>query len=148
LGLDFPVALAVAVGRHLVLRNTGLFSLSIHIPTVSVTKTPLDGIPINEKKEYTRTEIVRAAKPNGFTGQLDAMGLWALASDVKTGLLRGSDVVAFQQGTLFGDVAKRRRDRTQVLPLWRGGPISVVGHSWAVKKVFDVDVYRADIKSE
>ncbi|KAI7493042.1 hypothetical protein KC367_g8838 [Hortaea werneckii] len=148
LGLDFPVALGIAVGRHLWLKNTGWFSLNIHVPSVPVTKTLLDGIPIEEKREYTRAEIVQAAKPNGIVGQADALGLWALASDVKTGMLRGEDAVSFQQGTLLERVERRRRDREQVLPLWRGGPISVAGHSWFVKKLFDVDVYRADDKHD
>ncbi|SMQ55308.1 unnamed protein product [Zymoseptoria tritici ST99CH_3D7] len=34
LGLDFPVALAVALGRHLYLKNTTFFSLNIHVPSV------------------------------------------------------------------------------------------------------------------
>ena len=124
LGLDFPVALAVAVGRHLYFRNTGIFSLGIHVPSVSTKKTLLDGIPIDEKKEYTRAEIVGAAKPNGVLGQIDAIGLWALASDVRSGLLHGEDVVAFQQGTLFDRLERRRLGRDHVLPFYRGGPIS------------------------
>ncbi|KAK5108623.1 hypothetical protein LTR62_008114 [Meristemomyces frigidus] len=149
LGLDFPVALAIALGRHLWLRNTGTFSLAIHVPSVSTTKTLLDGIPIDEKKSYTRAEIVTAARPNGAVGQLDAFGLWALASDVQTGLMQGEDIVSFQKGTLLQTLERRRRDnREQVLPFWRGGPISVVGHSWAVQKVFGVDVYRTDLKDD
>ena len=78
---------------------------------------------MDEKMEYTCSEIVGAAKINGLKGQADAVGLWALASDVKTGRLRGEDVVSFQRGTLFGEVEKRRKGMEQVLPLWRGGPI-------------------------
>ncbi|EMD00303.1 hypothetical protein BAUCODRAFT_136803 [Baudoinia panamericana UAMH 10762] len=148
LGLDFPVALAVAIGRHLFLRNTSLFSLNVHVPSVSVTKTLLDGVPVDEKREYTRAEIWNVAAQNGIAGQMDALGLWALASDVETGRLRGSDVVAFQRGTLFDEVERRRKGRNQVLPFWRGGPISVAGHSWAVKRLLDVDVYRADSKHD
>ncbi|KAK4553416.1 hypothetical protein LTR86_009473 [Recurvomyces mirabilis] len=148
LGLDFPVALAIAVGRHIWLRNTGIFSLSIHVPSVTTTKTLLDGIPIDEKKDYTRSEIVRAAKQNGTVGQLDAFGVWALASDVETGLLKGSDVVSFQRGTLLQEIERRRKTRKQVLPLWRGGPISVAGHSWAVNAVFGVQVYRTDLRDD
>lgn len=148
LGLDFPVALGVALGRHLWLRNTSFFSLNIHVPSVPVTKTLLDGLPIDEKKSYTRQEIWSVAAKNGVTGQMDALGLWALASDVKTGLLRGEDVVGFQKGTLFEGIERRRRDRQQVLPLLRGGPISVVGHSWVVKRVFGVDVYGAGGKGD
>ncbi|OCK95034.1 uncharacterized protein K441DRAFT_557293 [Cenococcum geophilum 1.58] len=88
LGLDFPVALIVALGRRLFLRNTGFFSLSIHIPKVSTEKTLLDGVPINEKHNYSCSKIVSLAKKkNGWAGAGDALGLWALAADVRTGLL-------------------------------------------------------------
>ena len=124
LGLDFPVALGIAIGRHLFLRNTSLFSLNIHVPSVKITKTPLDGIEVNEKKDYTCSEIFSAAKQNGITSQLDAVGLWALASHVKTGKLAGEDVVSFQKGTLFEKIEKRRKGTDHILPLYRGGPIS------------------------
>jgi len=124
LGLDFPAALGLAVVRHAWLKNTGFFSLNIYVPSVSVKRTLLDGVAIEEKKEYTRSEILAAARPNGIMGQVDAFGLWALASDVRSGMLKGEDIVSFQRGTLFETVEKRRQDRSQVLPLWRGGPIS------------------------
>ncbi|KAF2723467.1 hypothetical protein K431DRAFT_282920 [Polychaeton citri CBS 116435] len=143
-GLDFPVALAVAIGRHLYLTNTGWFSLDIHVPSVSTTKTLLDGIEVDEKKAYSRAEVDALAKQNGWSGRLDALGLWSLASDVNTGLLRGEDFVRFQRGTLLHELQKRRRNRNQVLPLYRGGPISVAGHSWFVKQLFNVDVYQND----
>ena len=124
LGLDFPVALGIAIGRHLYLKNTGIFSLNIHVPSVKTTTTPLEGIEVNEKKEYTCSEFVTASKPNGISGRVEAVGLWALAADVKTGMLRGEDVVSFQKGTLFEKIEKRRKGTEQILPLWRGGPIS------------------------
>lgn len=148
LGLDFPAAVAIAVGRHLYLKNTSLFSLDIHIPSVPTKVTLLDGIPIDEKKDYSRAELLHAAAQNGWTGQADAFGVWALVSDVKTGLIKGSDVVAFQKGTLLYELEKRRKSREQVLPLWRGGPISVAGHSWFVRQIFGVEVYQADVKTE
>lgn len=148
LGLDFPAALAIAGGRHLYFRNTGFFSLNIHVPTVSTHKTLLDGIDIDEKREYTASEMWGVARPNGWQGRLDAVGLWTLAADTKTGTLTGSDVVSFQQGTLLENLEKRRKDRSQVLPLWRGGPISVAGHSWVVGRVFGVEVYHDDVKEE
>ncbi len=148
LGLDFPVALGIAIGRHLYLRNTGWFSLNIFVPHVKTTKTLLDGVDIDEKKQYSFSEIVSAAGKNGLAGRADAVGLWALAADVRTGKLSGEDVVSFQRGTLLEVVEKRRRDREQVLPLWRGGPISVAGHSWFVGKLFGVDVYREDGKGD
>jgi hypothetical protein len=123
LGLDFPVALAMALGRHLWLKNTALFSLNIHVPSVKVENTLLEGLEVDEKKEYSCSEMFELAGRNGVKGRLDAVGLWALAADVETGRLRGGDVVGFQRGTLFQEIEKRRRGRAQVLPLWRGGPI-------------------------
>lgn len=149
LGLDFPVALGVAIGRHLWLRNTGVFSLNIHVPTVSWKTTPLDGVSIDEKKQYTCSEVMAAARQTkGVFGSLDAMGLWALAADVKSGLLKGEDIVSFQRGTLFEKIEARRKQREQVLPLYRGGPVSVAGHSWAVKRFFGVTVYSVDDKND
>ena len=143
LGLDFPVALAVALGRHLFLRNTSTyFSLNIHVPSVPTTRTLLHGLPVDEKKSYTAREMWELAAPNGIQGRVDAVGLWALASDVKTGLVKGEDVVGFQRGTLLREIEERRKGREQVLPLWRGGPIWVGGHSWAVGRFFGVRVYE------
>ncbi|EME77871.1 uncharacterized protein MYCFIDRAFT_79125 [Pseudocercospora fijiensis CIRAD86] len=143
LGLDFPVALAVAIGRHLFLKNNGFFSLQIHVPSVSWKTTPLEGLDVDEKKGYTCSEIAGLARERlGVVGVVEAVGLWSLAADVNTGLLRGGDVEGFKQGTVFRELERRRKDRSQVLPLWRGGPISVAGHSWAVEKIWGVHVYR------
>jgi hypothetical protein len=46
------------------------------------------------------------------------------------------------------EIERRRKDRSQVLPLWRGGPISVSGHSWFVGKLFGVEVYREGEKND
>ena len=143
LGLDFPVAVSIALGRHIWLKNTGFFSLNIHVPSVKTTTTLLEGITVDEKRQYTCAEIFTAAKPNGIAGQADAVGLWALAADVKTGKLSGEDVVGFQKGVLFSGVEKRRKGMEDVLPFYRGGPISATGHSWVVKRVFGVDVYSS-----
>lgn len=123
LGLDFPVAFAVAIGRHLWLRNTGMFSLDIHVPSVTVKKTLLDGLHVDEKRAYRFSEIVKWGAGNGILGRVEAMGLWALASDVKSGLLAGEDVVGFQKGELFDKLERGRKTWDQVLPPYRGGPI-------------------------
>ena len=60
----------------------------------------------------------------GWGARAEALGLWALASDVATGGLKGEDVVALQRGTLLETLVERRKDRSQVLPFYRGGPIS------------------------
>jgi hypothetical protein len=147
LGLDFPVALAIAIGRHLFLKNTGFFSLNIHVPSVSTKNTLLHGIDVEEKKSYSGSELVSLAGKNGYMSQADAAGVWALAADVHTGRVEGEDVVAFQKGTLLKEIERRRKDRSQVLPLYRGGPISVSGHSWVVGKMFGVEVYQDTEKS-
>lgn len=148
LGLDFPVALAIALGRHIFLKNTGFFSLNIHVPSVSTKNTLLEGVEVEEKKSYSCSELVGLAKKNGVMSQADAAGVWALAADVNTGRIEGEDVVAFQKGTLLKEIERRRKDRSQVLPLWRGGPISVTGHSWMVGSMFGVQVYRDGEKDE
>lgn len=148
LGLDFPAALAIALGRHLALRNTSLLSLDIHVPTVSTKHTLLDGIDVDEKASYSASEMWALGGKNGWSGSLDAVGLWALAAGVGSGRIEGRDVVSFQRGTLLGEIERRRKGREEVLPLWRGGPISVAGHSWFVKRLFGVDVYRVDGKRD
>ena len=148
MGLDFPAALAIALGRHLYLKNTGWFSLNIYVPNVTTTRTLLDGVNVEEKGYYTCSELVHATRENGngVFGVVDAVGLWSLAADVKSGKLRGEDVRGFQEGTLFERLERRRKGTGQILPLWRGGPISAAGHSWVVKKVFGVDVYQDEGK--
>lgn len=143
LGLDFPVALGIALGRHLYLRNTGWLSLNIHVPSVVTKRTLLDGLEVDEKQHYSCGEMWRLAAPNGIQGRVDAVGLWSLAADVKTGLVSGEDVVEFQKGEVFERIERRRKGTDQILPLWRGGPISHRGHSWVVGKMFGVEVYRS-----
>lgn len=144
IGLDFPVAFVLASIRHLVFRNTGFFSLAIHVPTVRTSRTLLggqDAFHVDENKCYTRSELTGLAKPGGLIAQADAFGLWCLAAE-SDGKVKGEEIRMFQRGEIMERVAARRRGRENVLPLWRGGPISVNGHSWFVKKLFDVDVYQ------
>jgi len=73
---------------------------------------------------------------------------WAQAADVKTGLLDRADLQAFQEGRWQDDVVERRKSRVEgkgeVLPFSRMGPISVVGHSWAVGLLLGVRVYEGE----
>lgn len=146
LGLHFPAGEIIALGRHLYLRNTSnWFSLNIHVPSTTWKTTPLENLHIDPKKEYGMREIAAEGwKQIGLGGAVEAAGLWALAADVKTGLLKGSDVESFREGRLLGELERRRRDRSQVLPFLRGGPINVAGHSWFVEKMYGVRVYRDD----
>merc|ERR1712093_791908 len=43
IGLNFPLALVLALTRHLIFRNTGLLSLTIHVPTVQSRRSLLGG---------------------------------------------------------------------------------------------------------
>jgi len=126
IGLDFPVAVFLASIRHLVFRNTGWFSLSIHVPTVETSRTLLGGpgkFKVDEEKRYTRSEIMGLAQEGGIVAQADAFGLWALAAE-SDGKVKGEEIRMFQRGEIMERVASRRKGRDNVLPLWRGGPIS------------------------
>jgi len=126
IGLDFPVAVFLASIRHLVFRNTGWFSLSIHVPSVETSRTLLGGpgkFKVDEEKRYTRSEIMGLAQEGGIVAQADAFGLWALAAE-SDGKVKGEEIRMFQRGEIMERVASRRKGRDNILPLWRGGPIS------------------------
>lgn len=134
LGLNFPLALVLALTRHLVFRNAGgLFSLQIHVPSVKTSRKLLGGpgaFPsISEEKRYTRSELVNAVRRENASvvEQLDANGLWFLAAHRRDGKVSGKEVRMFQSGEIMESIAERRRNsREDVLPFWRGGPILYV----------------------
>ena len=66
-----------------------------------------------------------------------------MAADTSSHTVSKEDVERFQQGNWEDAVVERRRELGDVLPLWRGGPIWVGGHSWAVQKLLGVKVYKA-----
>ncbi|KAJ9622328.1 hypothetical protein H2203_006546 [Taxawa tesnikishii (nom. ined.)] len=137
LGLNFPIAVFLALTRHLVFGNAGPLRFNIYVPTVRTSRKLLGGpgaFDIDENKRPQR----------GVVAQVDALGFWALAAG-KDGRVGGGEVRAFQRGDVEG-VVERRRSRRDVLPFWRGGPLIPAGHSWFVKRLFDVDVYTQDEK--
>jgi hypothetical protein len=73
--------------------------------------------------------------------QLDAVGLWMLAAE-KDGKVLGKEVRLFQTGEVMEGIRERRKGVENILPFWRGGPAIPAAHSWAVKKLFHVDVYH------
>ena len=129
IGLNFPLALVLALTRHLIFRNTGFLSLTIHIPTCQTKRQLLGGVgalDIDESRRYTRSELVAEAgkgHKGGIITQLDAVGLWMLAAHSKDGKVSGKEVRQFQKGEIMEEIAARRRTREDVLPFWRGGPI-------------------------
>ncbi|KAF2225163.1 hypothetical protein BDZ85DRAFT_280357 [Elsinoe ampelina] len=152
LGLNFPISLFLALTRHLIFRNTGFFSLRIHVPSVQTSRVLLGGpgrFEIDEKRGYGLGELVGEVRRQGggVAEVVEAVGCWGLVA-ARDGRVRGEEVRAYQRGEVMERVAERRRGRGDVLPFWRGGPISVDGHSWAVKKFFGVDVYKKDWKGE
>lgn len=150
LGLNFPIAVFLALTRHLVFGNAGPLRFNIYVPTVRTSRKLLGGpgaFDIDENKRYTMGELRKVASEGpsgGVVAQVDALGFWALAAG-KDGRVGGGEVRAFQRGDVEG-VVERRRSRRDVLPFWRGGPLIPAGHSWFVKRLFDVDVYTQDEK--
>lgn len=129
IGLNFPLALVLALTRHLIFRNTGFLSLTIHIPTCQTKRQLLGGVgtlDINASRRYTRSELVAEAgrgPKGGIITQMDAVGLWMLAADRRDGKVSGEEARLFQKGEIMEKIAARRRNRDDVLPFWRGGPI-------------------------
>ena len=156
LGLDFPVACGLSIGLKL-LYSSFPFTRPVDIPSIPNTqfRCQLEDIS-GEKTLYTRADLInlyystRSYKTNGIVQRLieylHIHSFWMIAADAETHLVDSDTLKAFQQGEWQQRVVKRRRHRTEgkgeVLPLWRGGPISVVGHSWFVRKLFGVKVYE------
>lgn len=159
LGLDFPVALCMSIGIRLMyapfpfLRPIDISSIPPSAYRSHMVESKLD------KESYSLSDIISrhsthdpARSAKGLLGSIfdrgHALSLWTLAADVKTGLVSKDDFARFQKGTWLNDVAERRKyraeDKSNVLPLYRGGPISVVGHSWAVDKLLGVKVYKPE----
>jgi hypothetical protein len=70
------------------------------------------------------------------------IGFWTMAADTRSHTVSNEDLERFQQGDWEDSVVERRKGRHDVLPLWRGGPVWVSGHSWAVRKLLGVKVYQ------
>jgi len=156
LGLDFPVALTLSIGLR-ILYSPFPYLSPVDIPSIpqSSWRTQLEDAKLTSDT-YTRADLLdlyhaspKYNRSDPLTRSIDTMhviSFWAMTADVDSGLVKRADVERFQQGEWEGEVVKRRRSRRRgegdVLPLWRGGPISVAGHSWFVRKLFGVRVYE------
>ena len=147
-GLDFPVAVVMALGVHSIYGNTGSVIWGplrgIEISQVRVRRNMLEKIHLGDVPEsgMGRKTLVAAAYPVGVLDKLHVNGLWALAAD-RAGRVAAQDVELYQRGTMLYELARRRRDnRDHVIPLSRGGPMIVSGHSYFVDKLFGVKVYQ------
>lgn len=153
LGLDFPVACFLSIGLRLTYANFPWLSpVDVHSIPSSQFRTQLEDVPLNQG-HYSRSDLVnlyyQSESRGGIAGLYDYLhvnSFWMIAADTKTHLVDANTVKAFQEGEWEEGVVKRRKSRRrdvgEVLPLWRGGPISVTGHSWFVSKLFGVRVYE------
>lgn len=154
LGLDFPVALLFSLSLRLMYSPFPNVWSTINVETIprSIHRTQLDTVELS-KSDYTCSDLLGLLDTGPRKGFLKhkidqghVIGFWAMAANTKTHTVARSDVKRFQQGEWEESVARRRRERNDVVPLWRGGPIIVSWHSWTVKKVFGVKVYEANSK--
>lgn len=147
LGLNFPVSLFMAVGQQLIYGNTGPLKVYIKVDDVRSGRTMLEQLNRSEMEKhqsYTRTELAALVRDRGIIDRVHVHGLWALSADL-TGNVTSQDLMAYQDGNLLEILEQRRKTRCpsndNVLSFWRGGPGNATGHSYVVKKLFDVDVY-------
>ncbi|EOA89249.1 hypothetical protein ACJQWK_09509 [Exserohilum turcicum] len=157
LGLDVPVAVLLSVSLRLLYAPLPYFWSPIIVDRIPVSshRTQLESTRLlPEKTEYTCSDLLallkQSEKQESAKGWLAHMidqghiiGFWTMAANTQTHTVSKHDVERFQQGNWEEAVVERRAGRHEVLPLWRGGPIWVGGHSWAVRKLFGVKVYNA-----
>ncbi|KAI9727622.1 MAG: hypothetical protein M1828_005850 [Chrysothrix sp. TS-e1954] len=159
LGLNFPLALALAISLRLLYGSP--FTLYLASPTIaslprSSYRTQLEHVDTSTLPQSRHDngldfgETMRHTKGLSLTERTHVAMFWNLAADTRSNMVSMADLKAFQKGTVVWDIAKRRssRDNGQVLPFWRGGPFSVAGHAWFVDKLFGVKVYQASAKAD
>ena len=103
----------------------------------------LEDLPISDHKgcDLSRQELMEAVKGRGVMDEIHVWGLWAIAAR-GNGRVDAGDLRRMQQGNVLWELRERRKGRQDVLPFLRGGPGSVGGHSWAVERLFGVEVYK------
>ncbi|KAH7390520.1 hypothetical protein BKA66DRAFT_459111 [Pyrenochaeta sp. MPI-SDFR-AT-0127] len=153
LGLDFPIAVVLSLSLRLLYAPVPYYWSSIDVNKIpqSAHRSQLSTATLpKDKSEYTCSELLQllgANTGNGFVknkiDQGHIIGFWTMAAETRTNTVSRADVERFQQGEWEEHVVERRRARQDVLPLWRGGPIWVGGHSWTVRKLLGVRVYEA-----
>lgn len=122
LGLDFPVALISSIGLPLLYGNAGLLYSNINVQHVKTERTMLEDVKLRQAS-YSRADLLQLASGSGWIDWFHVLSLWGLAAD-NSGRVSSDDVSLFQRGQLLPELERRRRDRSNVLPLLRGGPIS------------------------
>lgn len=152
LGLNFPVSVVMAMGMQVMYGNVGppLYGplRGIEIKNVRNERYMLQRLTVidGQKGILTRDQLLDTTRKRKYTDQAHVFGIWALAAN-QCGHLTSHDLKLCQEGLLLPEIEKRRRDRMDVLPFSRGGPMSVAGHAWFVERMFGVRVYQASKKS-
>ncbi|USP75912.1 hypothetical protein yc1106_03186 [Curvularia clavata] len=157
LGLDFPVAVFLSLSLRLLYAPFPYFWSPIIVDKIPASshRTQLEKATLRKgKSDYTCSELLSllqqsedGKREKGWLShkidQGHIVGFWTMAADTSSHTVSKEDVERFQQGNWEDAVVERRRGLSDVLPLWRGGPIWVGGHSWAVQKLLGVKVYKA-----
>lgn len=160
LGLDMPVAVILSLSLRIMYAPfPNLFS-AITIEQIPRNKhrTQLENVSLPSstskvEEQYTCKDLLGMLDSDSSTTKMrfvekqmnrgHVVGFWAMAANSHSNRVSRDDVERFQQGGWEDEVTKRRRDRSDILPLRRGGPMWVTGHSWAVGKLLGVRVYKA-----
>lgn len=121
-GFDFPVACVGAMSLPILYGNTGFFRLGINIAEIKTLRTQLEDVKLNQSS-YSRAELLNLVQDAPLMDKIHITGLWGLAAD-RAGQVSRSDLTLFQRGELLPELERRRRSRSEAIPLYRGGPIS------------------------
>lgn len=157
LGLDFPVAVLLSFSLRLLYAPFPYLWSPIIVDNIPASshRTQLENATLRkETSGYTCSELLSLLQQSEagkhdkgwLSHKIDQghiVGFWTMAANTRTHTVSKEDVERFQQGNWEDAVVERRRGLHDVLPLWRGGPIWVGGHSWAVRKLLGVRVYEA-----
>ena len=156
IGLDLPIAALLSLSLRLLYAPYPYFWSPIYIDEIPVSlhRTQLVSAKLpKEKADYTCSDLLTLLNQSEGGGagkgwlkqkidQGHVVGFWTMAADAATHRVGNEDVERFQQGEWEKAVVERREERRDVLPLWRGGPIWVGGHSRVVGRLLGVRVYE------
>lgn len=150
LGLNLPISVILSLSLQLLyVQFPRLSYIDIEQIPPSSHRSQLGSAELS-KSEYTCSELLQllgAGQGCGFLqhkiDQGHIIGFATMAANARTHTVSRDDVERFQQGEWEEAVVARRRGRDDILPFWRGGPIGVGPHSWAVWKLLGVRVYGA-----